>query len=139
MANMDFTKRKIIHYHAIVVFKPNTRFNDFRNLYKYGNIDFEQCTFNNEEINYKTALALSKYLNKLTNHALKESTNKKIIYSRCNPNNKRIKYFKDKNKKGYKYISLEEYYFKSMRKQQIYLNSLTSIKLPVLISNIIEL
>lgn len=136
---MDFTKRNIIHYHAIVVLKPNTKFNDFRNLYKYGNIDLEKCRFNNEEINYKSALVLSKYLNKFTNHAIKESTNKNIIYSRCNPINKKVKYFKEKNKKGYKYISLEQYYFKSMRQQQIYLNSLTNIQLPLLISDIIEL
>lgn len=70
-ANIDYGKlNEREHYHAIIQISHIDL-----NLYKYGFI-FAQ------KINVKNELKLARYINKLTNHSLKDTTNKKIIYSR---------------------------------------------------------
>lgn len=70
-ANIDYGSiNEREHYHAIIQINHIDL-----NLYKYGFI-FAQ------KINVKNELKLARYINKLTNHSLKDTTNKKIIYSR---------------------------------------------------------
>lgn len=72
VANIDFGKRKgRIHFHALVV---------------ADNIDYTSWTFgalNGKRVINNNSTAISKYIAKLTNHAIKETTKgSRIIYSR---------------------------------------------------------
>lgn len=73
IANIDFGKRNHReHYHAIV----NCEFIDSK-LWKYGNLDFELIN-NTESI---ASDLLSKYVSKLSNHAIKETCKRNhLIY-----------------------------------------------------------
>lgn len=72
VANIDFgSKNGREHYHALV----NCSLVDCKSWF-YGAVNFKRVVNNN-------ALALAKYISKLTNHAIKDSTqNARIIYSR---------------------------------------------------------
>lgn len=74
VANIDFGKKnKREHYHALVVGKC-----DYKPWHKYGGIKGELVKTGD-----KTDLKISKYISKLTNHAIKETTKRcAIIYSR---------------------------------------------------------
>lgn len=69
IANIDYgSENEREHYHAII----NCRVD---NSWEYGAINFKQITNKNEK-------ALAKYINKLTNHAIKATTKQnKVIYS----------------------------------------------------------
>lgn len=75
VANIDFGKRNHReHYHAVVQ-------TDFINSKKwlYGNLDFEEIDITN----VKSSECLSKYVAKLVNHAIKETSKRCVlIYSR---------------------------------------------------------
>lgn len=78
VANIDFgdderyTHRE--HYHALI----NCNKVDYKS-WTYGNIDFERVRFKNSD----TTTKLSKYICKLSNHAIKETTKRSsLIYSR---------------------------------------------------------
>lgn len=72
IANIDYGKKNgRLHYHAIVQV-PKIAFD----TWDYGNIDAKKVVVPNET-------AISKYINKLTNHAIKETCQKnRLIYSR---------------------------------------------------------
>lgn len=76
IANIDYGKKnQREHYHAIVKC-DNVDGSYWSN--NYGNIDFERINYS-ETCSVKVA----KYINKLTNHAIKETTKQtRIIYSR---------------------------------------------------------
>lgn len=78
IANVDYGKEnEREHYHAIVF--GTCKLNDWR---KYGNINVKKVriTPTNEE---KTVTKVSKYISKLTNHAIKNTTKgKRMIYSK---------------------------------------------------------
>lgn len=75
IANIDYGKKKQReHYHAIVNCDMVNH-----ELWKYGNIDFERVRVEQED----SPVKIAKYINKLTNHAIKETTQQsRIIYSR---------------------------------------------------------
>ena len=77
VANIDFgAKNGREHYHAILQCSSVDC-----SLWRYGNLDFKRVLTPNSQ-------AISKYISKLTNHALKETTKGfNIIYSRwrCTP------------------------------------------------------
>lgn len=77
IANIDFGKlNKREHYHAII----NTSMIDYSPWRKYGNINGEKIR--NKDIENDTK-KLSKYVAKLSNHAIKETTKRCcLIYSR---------------------------------------------------------
>lgn len=77
VANIDFGKlNKREHYHAII----NTDKVDYSLWRKYGNINGEKIRNKNIENDIKK---LSKYVAKLSNHAIKETTKRScLIYSR---------------------------------------------------------
>lgn len=74
VANIDFgLKNGREHYHAIVVSNSVDH-----SIWKYGNLDFRRCCCGDNDI-----IRMSKYINKLTNHAIKKTTKRNaIIYSR---------------------------------------------------------
>lgn len=76
VANIDYGKKyEREHYHAIVLCDDKID----HNLWKYGNIDFERVRVNEDTSSVKMA----KYINKLTNHAIKETVRRNcVIYSR---------------------------------------------------------
>ena len=78
VANVDYgTQNGRIHYHAVI--QADSVEPSF--WHKYGAIKIEQITNRNH-------IALSKYLSKLTNHAIKETAQcNRIIYSRYKPDN----------------------------------------------------
>lgn len=62
------------HYHAILQYDGKLDYHDWQN--KCGNIDFQK-------VKNPNSVAMSKYISKLTNHAIKETTKGcRIIYSR---------------------------------------------------------
>lgn len=75
VGNIDFgSKNHREHYHALI---GCGRVDN--ESWKYGNIDFEKVRLRN----YCDSLRLSKYINKLSNHAIKETTKRSaLIYSR---------------------------------------------------------
>lgn len=75
VGNIDFgSKNHREHYHALI----GCGRVDSESWKKYGNIDFEKVRFRSE-----CASKLSKYINKLSNHAIKETTRRSaLIYSR---------------------------------------------------------
>lgn len=77
VGNIDFGKRKgREHYHAVI----NCDHIDSK-LWKYGNLDFE--VINNSDID--STEKLSKYVAKLTNHAIKETCKRNhLIYPKIN-------------------------------------------------------
>lgn len=74
IANIDYGgKNGREHYHAIIMHKKNIDLSIWRD--KYGSIDIEP-------IRVKNAECLSKYMTKLTNHAIKDTgRSKRVIYS----------------------------------------------------------
>lgn len=72
IANVDYgSKNDRLHYHAIIQLDKISC-----KCWDYGNIDFKKVIIPNET-------AISKYLNKLTNHAIKETCKgNRLIYSR---------------------------------------------------------
>lgn len=78
VANIDYGKKKEReHYHAVIMCDMVKH-----DLWLYGAINFERVRYN-EEIQKDTTTKLSKYVNKLTNHAIKETTQRNyLIYSR---------------------------------------------------------
>jgi len=76
VGNIDFGKKNHReHYHALI----GVGRVDFESWSKYGNIDFEKVRLRNN----CDSLKLSKYISKLTNHAIKETTKRSaLIYSR---------------------------------------------------------
>lgn len=80
-ANIDFgNKNEREHYHACVVFKDNTIINLFKDLY---NTNYGFCCVQRVGKTNNDKEALSKYINKLTNHAFKKTTiAKRVIYSK---------------------------------------------------------
>jgi len=79
IANEDYgSKNGRLHFHALASFNLQldytTKDNYVHSIWKYGNIDFMKIYNSNDE-------AITKYLTKLTNHAIK-STAGKIVYSR---------------------------------------------------------
>lgn len=84
VANIDFGgKNGREHYHAVVI-PLNAKIDgkDYRE--KCGSIDFKNVWHkSNEETMENSSKRLSKYVNKLTNHAIKETTKQnRIIYSK---------------------------------------------------------
>lgn len=79
VANVDYGKENgREHYHAVGILKDNKKNANRKNWEKYGNCDFKRVATQTKDVK-----RLAKYLVKLTNHALKETTkNKKVIYSR---------------------------------------------------------
>lgn len=77
VANIDFgSKNKREHYHALI----NCEKVDFTSWRKYGNINAERVR--NKDIE-SDMTKLSKYIAKLSNHAIKETTKRScLIYSR---------------------------------------------------------
>ena len=77
VANIDYgAKNKREHYHALI----NCDSLDFSKWHKYGAIKCERVR--NKDIELDT-IKLSKYVAKLSNHAIKESTHRSaLIYSR---------------------------------------------------------
>ena len=78
VANIDFgSKNHREHYHAVI----NCEHVDYSSWNKYGNINGERIR-NKDIRSDKTKLA--KYICKLSNHAIKETTKRSsLIYSRC--------------------------------------------------------
>lgn len=72
VANIDFgEKNGREHYHAVVQ-ADNINFNDW----KYGNLDFKLITYTKND-----CVELARYVSKLTNHAIKETTKRtSLIY-----------------------------------------------------------
>lgn len=82
IANIDYgRKNEREHYHAVVIANDNKIDGS---LYSYGAINFERVhAFENEETYENSSKRLSKYVNKLTNHAIKDTVKQnRIIYSR---------------------------------------------------------
>lgn len=80
VGNIDFGKENNReHYHAVVSGKVTTELRELYNKLFYGsNINFKKITTSK-----KSAEKLAKYVAKLTNHALKETTQRQaLIYSR---------------------------------------------------------
>lgn len=77
VANIDFGgKNNREHYHALI----NCETLDFKKWHKYGAIKCERVR--NRDIELDT-IRLSKYVSKLSNHAIKETTKRSVlIYSR---------------------------------------------------------
>lgn len=77
VANIDFgTKNHREHYHAVI----NCNKIDLSLWRKYGNINVQRVRNNSIELNKKR---LSKYISKLSNHAIKETTKRScLLYSR---------------------------------------------------------
>lgn len=75
IANIDYGKKnEREHYHAIVLCETVSH-----KQWKYGNIDFKRVRVEQDD----SVIKLSKYINKLTNHAIKETTKQnRLIYSR---------------------------------------------------------
>lgn len=75
IANIDYgSKNEREHYHAIVLADIVSQ-----NNWRYGNLDFERVRANEET----SPVKIAKYITKLTNHAIKETTQQnRIIYSR---------------------------------------------------------
>ena len=78
IANIDYgSKNEREHYHAIVQ-KDRVCYKDW----SYGNLDFERVRVNGKDYE-KSKSKLSKYVCKLCNHAIKESTKRCcVMYSR---------------------------------------------------------
>lgn len=78
IANIDFgSTNKREHYHAVVVPKTNINFAKYRDLFD-SNINSKKIRIDNNSIKY-----VGMYINKLTNHALKENGfYKRLIFSR---------------------------------------------------------
>ena len=79
IANEDYgSKRGRLHFHALASFSfqldYTTQDNYVNKIWKYGNIDYLKVYDSNDD-------AITKYLTKLSNHAIKETAGK-IIYSR---------------------------------------------------------
>jgi len=78
IANEDYgSKRGRKHFHVLACFNEQldyTKTNAIGQVWRYGNVDIQPIHTKNDE-------AITKYLTKLTNHAVKD-TAKKIIYSR---------------------------------------------------------
>ena len=74
VANLDYGKKNgRLHYHAVV----QTEYLNPKD-WEFGNLDIQRIRNNNEDTE-----RLSKYIAKLTNHAIKETTKRNsIIYSR---------------------------------------------------------
>lgn len=77
VANIDFGKlHNREHYHALI----NCKQVEYQGWKKYGSIDFERVK--NKDIETDN-IRLSKYISKLSNHAVKETTKRStLIYSR---------------------------------------------------------
>lgn len=78
VANIDYGKlNEREHYHALVLADKVDGA-----TWKYGNLDFERLRLKGEQYD-KTLTRIPKYINKLTNHAIKETTKQcRIIYSK---------------------------------------------------------
>lgn len=74
VANVDYGKEnEREHYHALIVADKVSQ-----EMWRYGNLDWQRVRHNNKSIK-----ALPKYINKLTNHAIKETTKRCcMIYSK---------------------------------------------------------
>lgn len=84
VANIDFGKtNEREHYHAVVVPKSN-ELDGKKYREQCGQIDFERVWHKANELDYEnTAKRMAKYVNKLTNHAIKETTRQnRVMYSR---------------------------------------------------------
>lgn len=81
VANIDYGKKnEREHYHAVVIPKSDKIDGS---LYSLGNIDFERVRNKKNDTNEATSKRLAKYVNKLTNHAIKETVRQsRVIYSR---------------------------------------------------------
>lgn len=79
VANIDYgSENKREHYHAVVILKDKRM--NFKEWHKYGALLSETI---NTSRSKKTSLKLAKYVDKLTNHAIKETTKRQaLIYSR---------------------------------------------------------
>lgn len=77
VANIDFGgKNGREHYHAVVQVERVSS-SDVKSYYGYGQVSFKQIRYTKEPD------ALAKYISKLTNHAIKETTKRStLIYSR---------------------------------------------------------
>lgn len=75
IANIDYGKKKEReHYHAIVLSAKVSQ-----DQWKYGNLDYERVRVEQED----SPVKIAKYINKLTNHAIKETVKQnRLIYSR---------------------------------------------------------
>ena len=75
VANIDYgSKNDREHYHAVVLCDKVSQ-----DQWKYGNLDFERVRTHEED----SPVKIAKYINKLTNHAIKETTKQnRLIYSR---------------------------------------------------------
>lgn len=78
VANIDFGKKNDReHYHAVILCDMVDN-----KMWSYGALNFERVRFNDLNQN-ATTTRLSKYVSKLTNHAIKNTTKKNyMIYSR---------------------------------------------------------
>lgn len=79
VANADYGKRNgRLHFHAVLICEDVQELKSEWSLYGFS--DFELCKFDND-----CSVKMAKYISKLTNHALKDSTKpleNKLIYSR---------------------------------------------------------
>lgn len=75
VANIDYgSKNDREHYHAVVLCDKVSQ-----EQWKYGNLDFERVRTSEVD----SPVKIAKYINKLTNHAIKETTKQnRLIYSR---------------------------------------------------------
>lgn len=74
VANIDYGKKKErVHFHALVECESVSQ-----DIWEYGNLDHESCYNKNDA-------AICKYINKLTNHAIKETCKgNRCLYDRLN-------------------------------------------------------
>ena len=92
IANIDFgLKTEREHYHAIIRYDDYVYINKTKTdsyilmteKWPYGFINAKDIQFNNEIENDNTNTKLAKYINKLTNHAIKETTKRNhLIFSK---------------------------------------------------------
>lgn len=74
IANVDFGKEKEReHYHAIIVSKSKISRSSYQEYFK-GNINFKYVKRHNNYFDETQSDKIAKYINKLTNHAIKDTT-----------------------------------------------------------------
>lgn len=83
IANIDYgSKNGREHYHAVVI-PINDQIDGSFYFEHYGSIDFERIRNKGSDDNEATSKRLAKYVAKLTNHAIKATTQQcRVIYSR---------------------------------------------------------
>ena len=133
MANIDYGKEnEREHYHGIILVNEQLEIKKTKvnNLYKKSLQVWEKNGFSDlKEIKIPNEKALSKYINKLTNHAKKDSTKKqRVIYCRDTNypemNEKKQAYYNEKLKNRVRYHITRDlilkFYLKKLKFTRIY-------------------